>query len=649
MCSKYCAGVFCVLIACLLLTSPLFGATDEENPVTIEKGWGNIDNQLADTCDGQLPGDADGDGGLGVGDLVYILSYICSGGSDPFPLANGDPNGDCVTDTNDVIYMNDYIFGGGPLPVTCTCVEPLKGPCNMADTCDGQFPGDANSDGGLNIYDAIFITDYICLDGAPPDPLPNGDPNGDCVIDSNDVLYLTAHLFSGGPPPVECTCVEPVTGSCFLTDLCQNSWTDPAFRVCPGGDEPFRVYLRDAYNQPVVGDSAIWIEFVDCTIIQPCPESSQEFTVLYPLAPSDDSGMITFYMNGGGCDNSCYAVIKTSSCTIDSVPVKAFDIDGDFGVSIKNDFDFSHCNDYNGDGLINYNDNNLFTPHAGHHCDIDPCDMFGYEFKLDPESNLLPDQQITLKLDLANNSFDPCYIGMIGFFASPFGTGGDEELIETVNFDSTLLPGTEASVAVEYIIPDTGHGCVHARFTTDCCTTSVELTRCFQSTLHCIPDSNVCYELRIRLDRVPILDTLWHEYVLPGWLVAPTHVPTFPLYTPDSIVLNFCTPNMSDLGDSSSVIITACFDDDCMDFQEFENRVVIASRTGDVNNDCWINVGDAVHLINYIFKYGPAPVPVNSGDTNCDCGVNVGDAVKVINYVFKGGLPPCTIDEADCP
>ncbi len=64
---------------------------------------------------------------------------------------------------------------------------------------------------------------------------------------------------------------------------------------------------------------------------------------------------------------------------------------------------------------------------------------------------------------------------------------------------------------------------------------------------------------------------------------------------------------------------------------------------GDANNDGAINIGDAVYIINYIFKSGPAPIPyaLCSGDANCDCAVNIADAVYLINYIFKSGPPPC--------
>jgi len=62
---------------------------------------------------------------------------------------------------------------------------------------------------------------------------------------------------------------------------------------------------------------------------------------------------------------------------------------------------------------------------------------------------------------------------------------------------------------------------------------------------------------------------------------------------------------------------------------------------GDANSDGQVNVGDAVYLVNYIFKDGPAPVPeVCVGDANGDGETNVGDAVYLVNYIFKGGPEP---------
>jgi hypothetical protein len=62
---------------------------------------------------------------------------------------------------------------------------------------------------------------------------------------------------------------------------------------------------------------------------------------------------------------------------------------------------------------------------------------------------------------------------------------------------------------------------------------------------------------------------------------------------------------------------------------------------GDANNDGVIDVGDVVYLINYLFKSGPEPRPVQcAGDCNGDTIVDVGDVVYLINYLFKSGPAP---------
>ncbi len=61
---------------------------------------------------------------------------------------------------------------------------------------------------------------------------------------------------------------------------------------------------------------------------------------------------------------------------------------------------------------------------------------------------------------------------------------------------------------------------------------------------------------------------------------------------------------------------------------------------GDANDDGAVDIGDAVHLINYIFKSGPPPPCLNEGDANGDCAIDIGDAVHLINYIFKSGPAP---------
>jgi hypothetical protein len=68
--------------------------------------------------------------------------------------------------------------------------------------------------------------------------------------------------------------------------------------------------------------------------------------------------------------------------------------------------------------------------------------------------------------------------------------------------------------------------------------------------------------------------------------------------------------------------------------------VVPAYVCGDGNGDGAVDVGDAVYIINYVFKGGPAPEILDAGDANADGLCDVGDAVYLINYAFKGGPAP---------
>jgi subtilisin family serine protease len=61
---------------------------------------------------------------------------------------------------------------------------------------------------------------------------------------------------------------------------------------------------------------------------------------------------------------------------------------------------------------------------------------------------------------------------------------------------------------------------------------------------------------------------------------------------------------------------------------------------GDCDSNLRVNLGDAVFLINYIYKSGQPPIVRESAENNCDLEVNVGDAVSLINYIFRSGPAP---------
>jgi hypothetical protein len=62
--------------------------------------------------------------------------------------------------------------------------------------------------------------------------------------------------------------------------------------------------------------------------------------------------------------------------------------------------------------------------------------------------------------------------------------------------------------------------------------------------------------------------------------------------------------------------------------------------TGDIDADGAVKPNDVVLLLNYLFRNGAAPQPLEAGDFNCDGMVSPPDVVVMLNYLFRGGLPP---------
>jgi hypothetical protein len=62
---------------------------------------------------------------------------------------------------------------------------------------------------------------------------------------------------------------------------------------------------------------------------------------------------------------------------------------------------------------------------------------------------------------------------------------------------------------------------------------------------------------------------------------------------------------------------------------------------GDATNDGIVNIADVVHVVNYLYKQGEEPNPVQSGDATCDGIVDLADVVWLIGYLYKSGPAPC--------
>jgi len=63
-------------------------------------------------------------------------------------------------------------------------------------------------------------------------------------------------------------------------------------------------------------------------------------------------------------------------------------------------------------------------------------------------------------------------------------------------------------------------------------------------------------------------------------------------------------------------------------------------RRGDPNDDGASDLSDAVLLLVHLFGGAPSPGCMDSADANADLDVDIGDAVYVLDWLFRGGSPP---------
>ena len=63
-------------------------------------------------------------------------------------------------------------------------------------------------------------------------------------------------------------------------------------------------------------------------------------------------------------------------------------------------------------------------------------------------------------------------------------------------------------------------------------------------------------------------------------------------------------------------------------------------RRGYTNGDDSLDIGDAIFLLNFLFRGDASPVPPEAGDINADGVVDLSDAVYLLEYLFLTGPPP---------
>ena len=76
---------------------------------------------------------------------------------------------------------------------------------------------------------------------------------------------------------------------------------------------------------------------------------------------------------------------------------------------------------------------------------------------------------------------------------------------------------------------------------------------------------------------------------------------------------------------------------DSSSFSLVDSIEVIGHRQGDINRNGRIDITDLTFLIDYIFRGGPSPEPLEAGDINYDGSISILDLTIIIDHIFRGG------------
>jgi len=64
-----------------------------------------------------VPGDANGDSLVNIGDLLFLVNYLYQEGAEPCVCEAADCNNDGDINSADIVYLINYLFANGPAPV----------------------------------------------------------------------------------------------------------------------------------------------------------------------------------------------------------------------------------------------------------------------------------------------------------------------------------------------------------------------------------------------------------------------------------------------------------------------------------------------------------------------------------------------------
>jgi hypothetical protein len=128
-----------------------------------------------------------------------------------------------------------------------------------------------------------------------------------------------------------------------------------------------------------------------------------------------------------------------------------------------------------------------------------------------------------------------------------------------------------------------------------------------------------------------------------GWIDSDTISRAIAAFDDTTFNINVHPPQGTPLSELAQLHFKAVSVNDTTITEEQTIAVQTVLYKGDPNFDGSISILDLTYMVVFIFRGGPAPIPVRvSGDWSCDGLTNIIDLTQTVDRIFRGGtLPVC--------